>query len=242
MTKKTCHVIIDYSGLISHGAACAPSVRHSLMTIARLCPYLLVASLFACSQNAGNIEALSLETRIPKETIQIISRHGTNLRQLRGLNQEGKEYLAHGVTIDVDPDQSFSLVRRLQPILGKNFIVFVSERNFGIGGKADLLSVIQSVDQFEALTIMNTNGWNYGIGPEKVIGKLKEWDIRYGLTIVGAGFDWVQADFKKRPKPMLPFAEEVFKFCPDDVYQGAGTVEHLATEMESSNSLYMWWD
>jgi len=212
------------------------------MTMKRLYSFIFLTSHFAFSQGASNIEALASKTMIPKETILIICQHGKNIRQLKGLSDEGREFMANGVTIDVDPDQSFSIARKLQPVLGNNFKVFVSERNFGIGGEADFLSVIKSVDQFEGLRIMGTNGWNYDIGPKKIIDKLKEWNIKYGLTIVGAGFDWVQADFKKRPNPMLPFAEEVYKFCPDVVDQGTETVQNLATEMELSNSLYMWWD
>jgi len=72
--------------------------------------------------------------------------------------------------------------------------------------------------------------------------QLKTWDSAYGLRFRGVGFDWVEAEFTRQPSDMMSFAKQVYKFCPDVVDQGAGTVEKLAAEMARTNALYLWWD
>ena len=144
--------------------------------------------------------------------------------------------------IDVPAKDAFPAVEKIRAALGKGYVVFVADQNFNINNKPDQVAVIRSDDQFDALRIMGTNGINYDLETKHVLQRLKAWDKKYGLTIVGAGMDWVQASFKAKPSPMLPFAREVYKFCPDVVDQGTDTVEKLAEEMARSNSLYLWWD
>lgn len=62
------------------------------------------------------------------------------------------------------------------------------------------------------------------------------------MEIVGAGGDWIEAEFVNQPKHMQVFAEEVYEFCPDVVDQGTDTVEALAEEMQETNLLFLWWD
>lgn len=83
---------------------------------------------------------------------------------------------------------------------------------------------------------------NYDISPEMVIARLKKWDAEFGLVLSGVSFDWMEAQFKRRPGNMLEFAKEVYAFCPDVVDQGTETVEALAKEMKRTNTLFLWWD
>jgi Domain of unknown function (DUF4253) len=59
---------------------------------------------------------------------------------------------------------------------------------------------------------------------------------------VGAGQDWIEAEFASYPEDWLAFANDVYEFCPDVVDQGASDVATLAAEMRRSNTLYLWWD
>ena len=97
-------------------------------------------------------------------------------------------------------------------------------------------------DPYVILRAVGTNGWNYDVGPDKVVARLKEWDQRYGLVFRGIGPDWAEAEFKTQPRDMLAFAREVYAFCPDVVDQGTETVEALADEMKRDNVVYLWWD
>lgn len=167
---------------------------------------------------------------------------GPNIRQLEGLDDEGNPIKVLGITIDVPREKTLKVVNRIKKETPPGYIVFVSDRNYGIGGKPDNVSVIKASGFPEVLHAMGTNGWNYDISPDAVIKKLKEWDDRFGLNIIGAGFDWFEAEFQNPPKNMMEFAKEVYDFCPDVVDQGTETVEALASEMKQSNTVYLWWD
>lgn len=212
------------------------------VAIRTLLTVVCVWSSVAGAATSAEIEALSRKTTISRENVLLVSTQGANIRQLVGLDENGDERLARGLTIDVPQKDALPLVEKLQKTIGKEHVVFVSEQNFGIKNALDQVSVLKSKDQFDALRVMSTNAWNYDMSPKDVLKKIKEWDRRYGLIVVGAGQDWMHAKFKRTPHPMLSFAKEVFKFCPDIVEQGTGTVDKLASEMQSANSLYLWWD
>ena len=171
-----------------------------------------------------------------------IQRAGANARQLEGITDGGDALLAPGVTIDVPEDDAFETVRSLRRELGPGHLVFVSERNFGIGGELDEVSVLKGDDPYLMLRTMGTNGWNYDLGPDAVIARLKQWDSQFGLDYVGVSFDWVEATFVRTPSDMATLAAEVYEFCPDVVDQGTGTIDALVSEMRRSNTLFLWWD
>jgi hypothetical protein len=122
----------------------------------------------------------------------------------------------------------------------KGYLLFRSEVNFGYSD--DELTILKSSDQFDILRIMQTDGINYDITNEDLITKLMDFDSRFGLRIYGAGQDFVEAFFVGKPEDMMAFAEELYEFCPDIVDQGTDTVEALASEMERTKILYLWWD
>nr|WP_286180780.1 DUF4253 domain-containing protein [Bacillus sp. ISL-37] len=106
------------------------------------------------------------------------------------------------------------------------------------------ISIIPGTDKFDILRIQQTNGNNYDISNERVISKLKEWYRRYPFIIIGADYDWVEANFEVFPegKALKAFAKEIYKFCPDLVEQGSGSINGLIEEMEETRKLYLWWD
>ena len=101
---------------------------------------------------------------------------------------------------------------------------------------------LKAGDQFEIARLQWTNGISFNIDNAAVVEKLQEWDKRFGLDLVGAGFDWVEAEFVNLPEDMSAFAKEVYEFCPDSVDQGAGSVQALAEDMKRANTVYLWWD
>ena len=179
---------------------------------------------------------------IPAEFMEEIRAAGRNLQLLVGRDDEGAGVPAHGVTIDVAQKRAASTVRKLQVLAPDGWIVFESERRYGIGGRPNQVAVLKADDMFQVVEVMGTNGWNYDISTQMLIERLRTWDQRYGLTLRGAGFDWFEAAFKRKPTNMLKFAKEVYEFCPDVVDQGTGTVEALEKEMKRSNNVYLWWD
>jgi hypothetical protein len=187
-------------------------------------------------------QALAAALEISEELMLEAKRSGENLRQLEGVDADGNTVLAAGVTIDVARAKALPAVRRLQRKAGVGYFAFISEENFGIKGAPDQVSLLKASDPYDMLRTMGTNGWNYHISPDMVIARLKEWDARFGITLHGVGFDWLEFQFKHRPESMLEYAQEVYRFCPDIVEQGTGTVEALAREMRRTNMVFLWWD
>ena len=210
---------------------------------------VVISILLACAGCRGRQEplsekeaALAAATGIPAELLLEVKHAGKNLRQLQGTDPNGNPLLAAGVTIDVKRTQAPRTVHRLQEKAGVGYFAFISERNYGIQGALDHVSLLKASDPYDRLRIMGTNGWNYDISPEVVIARLKKWDAEFGLVLSGVGFDWMEAQFRRQPANMLEYAKEVYAFCPDVVDQGTGTVEGLAADMKRTNTLFLWWD
>jgi len=127
---------------------------------------------------------------------------------------------------------------RLQ-LHGTSFRAYLNVRNYGYG--PDKIAIVRA-DDLGYLAIVRTDGINRDVTHEQVIARYKAWNAKYGLVLVGAGQDWLEAKFRTPPGDWNAFAEEVAKFCPDVVEQGTGSVEGLAKEMAASNSVYLWWD
>lgn len=132
-----------------------------------------------------------------------------------------------------------SLSEKLKPMGCK---VFVAQRNYGTGGRPDRIAVIKTADQYASLWAKETNGANYNIDTASVVRKLKDWDRSYGIEIIGADYDWVEVLFLALPPDVDAFAAEIYKFCPDSVEQGAGTVGALADQIRKEQGLVLWWD
>ncbi len=210
---------------------------------------IVISSLLTCAGCRGRQEGLSEKeagltaaTGIPAELLLEAKHAGKNLRQLQGVDPNGNPLSAAGVTIDVKRTKAPRTVHRLQEKAGAGYFAFISERNYGIKGAPDNVSLLKASDPYDMLRTMGTNGWNYDISPDMVIAHLKKWDAEFGLVLSGVGFDWVEAQFKRQPANMLEYAKEVYAFCPDVVEQGTETVENLAKEMKRTNTLFLWWD
>ncbi|MBT2680115.1 DUF4253 domain-containing protein [Bacillus sp. ISL-35] len=144
-----------------------------------------------------------------------------------------------GVCIEVKQDQAEHLVLKMREEMQElGFLPFICD------SEHNKVCITQVSDQFDIIKIQQTNGDNYDITSEMVISKLKEWHHRYPFTIIGADFDWVEATFQVIPesKKLRSFATEMYKFCPDIVEQGAGSINGLMEELEESNKLFLWWD
>ena len=90
--------------------------------------------------------------------------------------------------------------------------------------------------------MVSPRGDNYDVTHEDVVEQYKAWDEQYGLTLVGAGFDWIEARMSKPADDWRAFADEVYEICPDVVDQGTGDVDALAAEMQKVETLFLWWD
>jgi hypothetical protein len=144
-----------------------------------------------------------------------------------------------GICVEVKQEEAEPLVLKLREELKSiDYLVFICD------SEREKISIIPGTDKFDILRIQQTNGNNYDISNERVISKLKEWYRRYPFIIIGADYDWVEANFEVFPegKALKAFAKEIYKFCPDLVEQGSGSINGLIEEMKETRKLYLWWD
>ena len=114
--------------------------------------------------------------------------------------------------------------------------------NIGYGDGPELVCIIKCTDMYDILRAFKTNGTNYDIDTDNLINKLDNWDREYGLSIIGADFDWVDVKFDKLPQDVKAFSEEIYEFCPDAVDQGVGSIEELGKYIKENKSVFLWWD
>lgn len=124
----------------------------------------------------------------------------------------------------------------------KGYSIFLLENNFGYDNKPDNVAVLKTTDKYAVLKQIETDGINYEITNDSLISIIKQFDKQYSLELIGASGDWCEFVVHNEPANWTAFAQQVYKFCPDVVDQGTGTVEELAKEMEQTKRLYFWWD
>ncbi|HXB41671.1 MAG TPA: DUF4253 domain-containing protein [Bacteroidia bacterium] len=148
-----------------------------------------------------------------------------------------------GLVLQEKNSESYNLVLNLKPVLkNKGYSVFLLENNFDIDHKNDLLGILKTIDKYEVLKQIGTNGGNYDITNDSLLKVIRVFDEKYQLDLIGASGDWCEFIIQSEPTNWFEFAGEVYKVCPDVVDQGTGTKEALAEEMKKTKRLYFWWD
>jgi hypothetical protein len=168
---------------------------------------------------------------------------GAPARPLKGTDTLGNEVTTPGFEVPVRSRLAESFVTVSQPLfLRRGYFLFRSDQNFDLGGEPDRVAVVPYADQFEALRQVGTNGWNYDIGPDSVVGWLQGLARDEPFLITGLGYDWVSGRFIGPLRDAASLARRFYAFCPDIVDQGTGSAENLVRELRRRHALYCWWD
>ena len=92
-------------------------------------------------------------------------------------------------------------------------------------------------------------GWmgavNVHEDPALLSAVLRWWEVRWYARLVEIGFDTLTLTVGSPPrddKTALALAAEHFAFCPDNVWQGAETIEAYAKALLGSRTWHFWWD
>ncbi|MEU8773972.1 DUF4253 domain-containing protein [Streptomyces sp. NPDC048606] len=93
-------------------------------------------------------------------------------------------------------------------------------------------------------------GWSGPVNHEgdtaRISAVLRSWEDRFGARLLALGFDRLDlyvAAPPRTPADVLAVAAEHFAFCPDNVWQGSGTVAAYAEEGVAGSSHWsFWWD
>ena len=115
------------------------------------------------------------------------------------------------------------------------------EDTYGYGGR-DALILFPTIDQFEVVRAVATNGLNYDIYNRQVLRWLRQLDRTHPFVLTEAGIDFVAGRFVEPVTDADRLARWMYRICPDIVDQGTGSVAALARELEETQSLYLWWD
>lgn len=146
-----------------------------------------------------------------------------------------------GVQFREDKEKARIIVQTLRgEFRQKGLYIYVSDQNFGY--EPEKITIIKTDDKFDLLRFEATNGINYDLFCEDIIAKLSTWDKTMGLEFTSVGADFAEAGLTQVPAALPAFADELYKFCPDIVDQGTGSVEVLQEEIKRTRSLYLWWD
>ncbi|MBT2636960.1 DUF4253 domain-containing protein [Bacillus sp. ISL-39] len=144
-----------------------------------------------------------------------------------------------GIYVDAKQAEAELLVLKLrEELMAINYLAFICD------SEREKIGIIPGSDQFEILQLQQTNGDNYNISNERVISKLREWHSSHPITVIGADYDWVEANFDVLPegKELKTLAREIAEFCPDIVEQGTGSVNGLIEAITETKKMDLWWD
>lgn len=125
--------------------------------------------------------------------------------------------------------------------LAKGCYLFRYHQSFNIGGQPDKVGLLPTIDKYAVIAAMQTDGANSDVYTADIIKWLKELETEQPFVLTGVGFDYLEGNFTTRLKDPRGLAKRMYKFCPDIVDQGTGTVEKLASELQKGR-LYFWWD
>ncbi len=155
----------------------------------------------------------------------------------------GERVKTSGASVGVAADLADSIIASTQrAFLARGFFLFRHEPNYGLNGRPDEIALVPVWDQYRVVKLVGTNGANFGIGNGDVIAWLRELEKDAPFVLIGVGFDHVEARFTSPVADPHAMAARLYKFCPDIVHQGTGSVAELASELRRLNTFFCWWD
>ena len=210
---------------------------------------LALATLAACAKgppppspsSAADDDRLFADVGFDGGLMLLVKTSGVAFERLTGVTPELEDVPASGVVLVTESGRGHDALRAVRgKLAGSPYAAYLNDDGFG--RTPDRIAILETHDDYDYLAVVRPDGINHGLDHEQVVERYREWDAAYGLALVGAGQDWIEADIEKPPGDWLAFAREVYEFCPDIVDQGTNDIETLVREMRERNLLYLWWD
>jgi len=155
---------------------------------------------------------------------------------------EGQESSLGGFSFEVPEAKTEAILFKAHTnFLAKGCYLFRYDQSFKIGGLPDKIGLLPTTDKYAVIAAMQTDGANANVYTADIIKWLKELEQEQPFVLTGVGFDYLEGNFTAPLKDPRGLAKRMYKFCPDIVDQGVGTVENLAKELQKGR-LYFWWD
>lgn len=105
--------------------------------------------------------------------------------------------------------------------------------------------LIPTTDSWEVPAYLRWGGWNACPPPAQQVAALRHWHQRFGVELVAVDRDTMNLRVARRPidRPAaLALARDQYRFCPDVIDQGAGSLSALAASLMSDDWWFFWWD
>jgi hypothetical protein len=108
------------------------------------------------------------------------------------------------------------------------------------------LGLVAAASGADALAVCGWTGpLNFTNDTGEIAAVVGDWQDRFGVRVVGVGFADLYLSVAAPPTSLeeaLPIAAEHFAMCPDNVWQGAGTLTAYAEGLIDSPVWQFWWD
>ena len=115
----------------------------------------------------------------------------------------------------------------------------------GAGTDKLFVATLPTNDPAEAPAYLHYGGWNAYPPADHHVAALRSWQRRYGARLVAMTSDIVVLSVERPvtdPDEALTLARELYRYCPDSVDQGTGTVQILAAGLIGATAWGFWWD
>ena len=129
------------------------------------------------------------------------------------------------------------------PTTGSSSASVFEEVAAQLEGRIGLVAVARPAD---TVATLGWQGWaNYGSDPGQMAAVFRSWEERFGAVLMGLGFDTLVFATARPPRNQaesIPIAAEHTAVCPDNIWQGAGTVREYAASLVHARAWTFWWD
>ena len=148
-------------------------------------------------------------------------------------NDGGDDYAedfepGNGLSVRAADDEDAEIwAEALEEVLPEGYLALCSEDSDA--GQAEV-AVLQSTDPYDLLRLKATNGENFGLTTRKIIERLEQWHDLYGLTLLGAAYDWVEFELEAIPSDSEDLVEELIQFCPELLTEGFDDLGEVLAE------------
>ncbi|MFD6100747.1 DUF4253 domain-containing protein [Nocardiopsis flavescens] len=108
------------------------------------------------------------------------------------------------------------------------------------------LGLVRAASGAEALSVIGWQGAvNHGLDVTVLSAVLADWEERFGTRLVMVGFDTLAlstASVVADREQAARVAAEHFALCPDNVWQGTGSLDSYADSLVGDETWSFWWD
>ena len=111
--------------------------------------------------------------------------------------------------------------------------------------KQVLIGKVPTETSWQVPAYLKLGGWNECPLPHEHVALFRKWAEEYSAQVACVTSDVIEFTVERPPtdrERAIKLAEEQFLYCSDIVYQGAETIENLASLLMNSKVWYFWWD